>query len=70
MSVMHAYLYGLNLLFDTPTPQINTKSADILYQEAINLGKPTKDTSLLDICCGIGTIGLCFANVSDSHFGQ
>lgn len=43
--------------------QINTQSADVLFQEAINLGQPTDKTSLLDICCGIGSIGLCFAKV-------
>jgi len=41
--------------------QINTKSADVLYQQAIDLGQPTLNTSVLDICCGIGSIGLCFA---------
>lgn len=25
------------------------------------MGKPTENTSVLDICCGIGSIGLCFA---------
>lgn len=46
-----------------PHEQINTQSADVLYQEAINLGQPTVNTSVLDICCGIGSIGLCFAKV-------
>lgn len=43
--------------------QINTAAAEVLYSTAIELGEVTKDTSVLDICCGTGTIGLCFAKV-------
>ncbi|XP_058118250.1 tRNA (uracil-5-)-methyltransferase homolog A [Anopheles ziemanni] len=41
--------------------QINTPAAEVLYQCAIDLASPDKNTSILDICCGTGTIGLCFA---------
>uniref|UniRef100_A0A9I3FH28 tRNA (uracil(54)-C(5))-methyltransferase n=1 Tax=Anopheles epiroticus TaxID=199890 RepID=A0A9I3FH28_9DIPT len=41
--------------------QINTPAAEVLYQCAIDVAAPTKNTSILDICCGTGTIGLCFA---------
>ncbi|XP_055625301.1 tRNA (uracil-5-)-methyltransferase homolog A [Toxorhynchites rutilus septentrionalis] len=41
--------------------QINTPSAEVLYQCAIDMAQPSKQTSILDICCGTGTIGLCFA---------
>lgn len=41
--------------------QINTAGADVLYQQAIDLAAPTKDTTMLDICCGTGTIALAFA---------
>ncbi|XP_017107648.2 tRNA (uracil-5-)-methyltransferase homolog A [Drosophila bipectinata] len=41
--------------------QINTEGANLLYQQAIDLVAPTKDTTLLDICCGTGTITLAFA---------
>ncbi|XP_055371931.1 tRNA (uracil-5-)-methyltransferase homolog A [Condylostylus longicornis] len=41
--------------------QINTKGAGILYEKVIELARPTKNTIVLDICCGTGTIGLCFA---------
>ncbi|XP_062564599.1 tRNA (uracil-5-)-methyltransferase homolog A [Armigeres subalbatus] len=41
--------------------QINTPSAEVLYQCAIDLAESTPQTSVLDICCGTGTIGLCFA---------
>lgn len=48
--------------------QVNTAGAEIVYQAAIDLAQPTIDTGVLDICCGTGTIGLCFAKVSLSHF--
>ncbi|KAH8244082.1 hypothetical protein KR038_000447 [Drosophila bunnanda] len=41
--------------------QINTAGANVLYQQAIDLAAPTKDTTMLDICCGTGTITLAFA---------
>uniref|UniRef100_A0A9I3EH20 tRNA (uracil(54)-C(5))-methyltransferase n=1 Tax=Anopheles dirus TaxID=7168 RepID=A0A9I3EH20_9DIPT len=41
--------------------QINTPAAEVLYQCAIDVAAPDKNTSILDICCGTGTIGLCFA---------
>ncbi|SPP76543.1 tRNA (uracil-5-)-methyltransferase homolog A [Drosophila guanche] len=41
--------------------QINTEGANVLYQQAIDLAAPTKDTTMLDICCGTGTIALAFA---------
>lgn len=43
--------------------QINTAAAEVLYELAIKLGKVNEATSVLDICCGTGTIGLCFAKV-------
>lgn len=41
--------------------QINTKAAEVLYNSAIELAAPTLDSTVVDICCGTGTIGLCFA---------
>ncbi|XP_055299211.1 tRNA (uracil-5-)-methyltransferase homolog A [Sitodiplosis mosellana] len=41
--------------------QINTQSAEVLYELAIKMGKIDSGTTILDICCGTGTIGLCFA---------
>lgn len=41
--------------------QINTAGADVLYQQAIDLAAPNKETIMLDICCGTGTIALAFA---------
>lgn len=43
--------------------QINTAAAEVLYDFAIKLGKVNEETSVLDICCGTGTIGLSFAKV-------
>lgn len=44
--------------------QVNTEAAEVLYKTAIELGAVTPQTTVLDICCGTGTIGLCFARVS------
>ncbi|XP_073955860.1 tRNA (uracil-5-)-methyltransferase homolog A [Choristoneura fumiferana] len=46
--------------------QINTAGADILYQRAIDMSQVKEDSTVVDICCGTGTIGLCFAK----HCGQ
>lgn len=44
--------------------QINTKGAELLYKTAMELAGPSDESTIVDICCGIGTIGLSFANVS------
>lgn len=62
----HVYEYILGLKFRiSPVSffQGNTLAAEKLYQCAIDLGKPTPETTVLDICCGTGTIGLSFAKV-------
>lgn len=41
--------------------QVNTQAAEVLYQAAIDMGAPTPSTTVMDICCGTGTIGLCFS---------
>jgi tRNA (uracil-5-)-methyltransferase len=41
--------------------QINTKGAEILYKSIIELAAPSENSTVLDVCCGTGTIGLCFA---------
>ncbi|XP_014468217.1 PREDICTED: tRNA (uracil-5-)-methyltransferase homolog A-like isoform X1 [Dinoponera quadriceps] len=46
--------------------QVNTLGAEVLYKAAIDLAGPTADTALLDVCCGTGTIGLCFSK----HCGE
>lgn len=41
--------------------QINTSSASVLYQKIIDFANCKPHSTVLDICCGTGTIGLCFA---------
>lgn len=48
--------------------QVNTQSAEVLYELAIKMGKVDSTTTVLDICCGTGTIGLCFAKVIKNEF--
>lgn len=43
--------------------QINTNCAEILYKSAIELAEPSDKVTVVDVCCGTGTIGLCFAKV-------
>lgn len=43
--------------------QINTLGAEVLYKAAMDLAQPTTDTTVLDVCCGTGTIGISFAKV-------
>lgn len=41
--------------------QINTSAAEVLYNSVAELSCPTEDTTVIDICCGTGSIGLCLA---------
>ncbi|KAF4524326.1 hypothetical protein B566_EDAN005384 [Ephemera danica] len=41
--------------------QVNTPATEELYSAVGELASPTPDTTLLDICCGTGSIGLCLA---------
>jgi tRNA (uracil-5-)-methyltransferase len=70
------HLYGkthleeemLDLIFQlSPSSyfQVNTKGAEVLYYAIIDLVEPTEDTTVLDLCCGTGGIGLCIAKVSN-----
>ncbi|PIK39048.1 hypothetical protein BSL78_24116, partial [Apostichopus japonicus] len=42
--------------------QVNTKAAEVLFQTAGDWAEVTKDSVLLDVCCGTGTIGLSLAH--------
>lgn len=44
--------------------QVNTKGAEIIYKAAMELAEPFEDCTVLDVCCGTGTIGICFAKVT------
>eukprot|EP00933_Yihiella_yeosuensis_P039998 TRINITY_DN34205_c0_g1_i1.p1 TRINITY_DN34205_c0_g1~~TRINITY_DN34205_c0_g1_i1.p1 ORF type:complete len:661 (+),score=142.23 TRINITY_DN34205_c0_g1_i1:31-1983(+) len=39
--------------------QANSKTCELLYSKALDWLKPNDATAVLDICCGVGTIGLC-----------
>ncbi|CAB3261655.1 unnamed protein product [Arctia plantaginis] len=41
--------------------QINTAGAEVLYRSAIEMSQVKTESTVVDICCGTGTIGLCFA---------
>ncbi|KAG5327718.1 TRM2A methyltransferase, partial [Pseudoatta argentina] len=49
--------------------QVNTLGAEVLYKAAIDLAEPTMDMALLDVCCGTGTIGLCFSKYCGEVLG-
>ncbi|XP_055599792.1 tRNA (uracil-5-)-methyltransferase homolog A-like [Uranotaenia lowii] len=49
--------------------QINTPGTEVLYQSAIDMASTDDKTTILDICCGTGTIGLCFARHCKQVFG-
>ncbi|XP_063916014.1 tRNA (uracil-5-)-methyltransferase homolog A [Zophobas morio] len=49
--------------------QINTKGAEILYKSIIELAAPSDSSTILDVCCGTGTIGLCFAKKCQKVLG-
>ncbi|XP_063226256.1 tRNA (uracil-5-)-methyltransferase homolog B-like [Bacillus rossius redtenbacheri] len=49
--------------------QVNTKGAEVLYSAIIDLVEPTEDTTILDLCCGTGGIGLCIARKVGQVFG-
>ncbi|XP_052260263.1 tRNA (uracil-5-)-methyltransferase homolog A-like [Dreissena polymorpha] len=44
--------------------QVNTAGAEVLYQTVADWCGPSNSTTVLDICCGTGTIGLTVAQVS------
>ncbi|XP_026739133.1 tRNA (uracil-5-)-methyltransferase homolog A [Trichoplusia ni] len=49
--------------------QVNTAGADVLYQSAIDMSRVKEDSTVVDICCGTGTIGLCFAKHCNKVLG-
>jgi len=42
--------------------QVNTKAAEVLYGTVGDMAGLKPTTTLVDICCGTGTIGLCLAD--------
>lgn len=49
--------------------QINTAAAEVLYLTIAELAEINNDTTILDICCGTGTIGLCLASIASKVIG-
>lgn len=49
--------------------QVNTPAAEVLYGVAEELAILGPDTTLLDVCCGTGTIGLCMASKVAKVYG-
>lgn len=45
--------------------QINTAASEILFDSAKDLASINSQTTVLDVCCGSGTIGLYLAKVND-----
>uniref|UniRef100_H3B9R3 tRNA (uracil(54)-C(5))-methyltransferase n=1 Tax=Latimeria chalumnae TaxID=7897 RepID=H3B9R3_LATCH len=49
--------------------QVNTAGAEILYQTIGEMCEVDKDTTLLDVCCGTGAIGLSLSQQVSRVFG-
>lgn len=68
---IHEHLLGLKFRISPNSFfQANSSGAENLYQLAIDLADVKKDTTVLDICCGTGTIGLCFAKHCKAVYGM
>ena len=42
--------------------QVNTEAAEVLYKTAGDAAGLGEKSTLIDVCCGTGTIGLCLAD--------
>ena len=49
--------------------QPNPVQAEVLYQTAFDLLNPSKDDRVLDLYCGVGSIGICLKDRVKSVFG-
>jgi len=49
--------------------QVNSKAAEALYGNVCHVASIDFNTTVLDICCGTGTIGICLAKHSGEVFG-
>lgn len=43
--------------------QVNTSACEELYKAIAEVASMSEDTTMLDVCCGTGTIGLCLSKV-------
>lgn len=68
---IHDYLNGLKFRISPSSFfQVNTKGAEKLYQEIINLADAKNDSVVLDVCCGTGTIGITMAKHCKQVYGM
>ncbi|GHU52659.1 23S rRNA (uracil-5-)-methyltransferase RumA [Clostridia bacterium] len=60
-----------NKVFLTPDSfyQINTAGAEKLYEVVKNFAEPNKDTTILDLYCGVGTISMYLAKYAKNVIG-
>ena len=49
--------------------QVNTLAAEVLYKIAGDIAQLDQKTTLVDVCCGTGTIGLCLADQVNNVVG-
>ena len=50
--------------------QVNTGAAEVLYSTVGEWAQLDQDSTVLDVCCGTGTIGISLAKVNQSHNGR
>ena len=49
--------------------QVNTEAAEVLYKTAGDAARLNENSTLIDVCCGTGTIGLCLADRCERVIG-
>ena len=49
--------------------QVNTEAAEVLYKTAGDAACLDAKSTLIDVCCGTGTIGLCLADRCEKVIG-
>ncbi|ORZ01756.1 S-adenosyl-L-methionine-dependent methyltransferase [Syncephalastrum racemosum] len=67
---IHEELLGLKFRISASSFfQVNTEAAEVLYSKCAEWCNVGKKTTLLDVCCGTGTIGLTMASHVDKVAG-
>ena len=56
------YVPEFSLSFVKAFFQVNSKGAEALYKTVGDLAGLEAQSTLVDVCCGTGTIGLCLAD--------
>lgn len=69
-STISDVLCGVNIQLSARSfYQVNHHSAQLLYEKALEYAAPTQDSLLLDLYCGVGTIGLSMAGQAGQLIG-